>query len=133
MIRTTQSDDACTIISDRADSCSPHQITCALADAGLLVTPLHERALRACEEFGNKEVMGDRDWFQRCVETIRQIRSESLAAKKPKERWSAVTYGAQLAARWYVSEEGTHSKNDFGPMTEPQARAVAAALSALEK
>jgi len=88
-----------------------------LDSAGLLITPLHERALKACEDLVN-----DFDWSVngRLAECC-AIGRESLAEKKAKESWTAEGSEVWLNGRFFS-----------GFQSHAQARAVAAALNALE-
>ena len=67
----------------------------ALSAAGLLVTPLHERALAACEAFSEKylpmsrEYVLDKDVWMR----VHDVGRESLDAKRPKAQWTSDSQG----------------------------------------
>lgn len=120
----------------------PNQVTDAAVDAldsaGLLVTPLHQRALKACEDFAEKYLpMSDRS-FVRDKDVWMRVHDagrESLAAKKPKERYVAVCIEP---GKWSVSDDKDDrrmyvvSQKSPPSLTESEARAVAAALNAEE-
>jgi hypothetical protein len=104
----------------------------ALDSAGLLVTPLHERALKACEEYADATngISGLASWAQR----VRDIGRESLAARKAKEpvaRYVAreITSNAiHMTSVW----DNALKQIAWTGFTEQQARAVAEALNTLE-
>ena len=116
--------------------CGVHTLIAqAIADAcdstGLLVTPLHERALKACEDLVN-----DFDWSVngRLAECC-AIGRESLAEKKARgpvsyaRGWMTV---GPINGGWQVIPPQGGAISISATLTEPQARAVAAALNALE-
>ena len=100
-----------------------------LDSAGLLVTPLHERALKACEDLVN-----DFDWnVNGRLAACWAIGRESLASKKmaeKAERWTACS--VQAYGSFWVRDSMDDNKNARGPFTLPEARAVADALNKLE-
>jgi hypothetical protein len=108
----------------------------AIADAGLLVhedDDLARRALAAAERF-------DEHYQERLAlriaagDAVRTIGRESLArkaARKPKAQWEATRCtgcGPTAVNGWIVVGDG----NVRAHFTEPQARAVAAALNGVE-
>ena len=117
------------------------EIAAALDSAGLLVTPLHERALKACEGLHDvdgreNKTIGAAYGFQASLNEARSVGFESLAAKaaaKKAKEPAVWGYHEGIGPAWWV--ENTHESHaqQTGPFTEPQARAVAAALNALDK
>ena len=111
------------------------EIAAARDAAGLLVTPLHERALAHCEKWGETEYPQCS-----CESEAHAIGCLSLAAKeaaKPKERWVARISG-KTSSSWCVSERAESPwtrpfQPSIGGLTKPQAEAVAKALNEVDK
>ena len=64
------------------------QLAAKLSAAGLLVTPLHERALSACKEYARVVRLGD--------PVVIAVGCEALEAEKPKKRWTLDTSGMMV-------------------------------------
>ena len=104
---------------------------------GLLVTPLHERALKACERIvESRPVFGSvslEDRIRQPLTEAVRIGEESLAAKKPKERYVAMVGVLACGVKDTTTGGMFLAGNSLREtLTEQQARAVAAALNALE-
>ena len=121
-----------------------HEISDALDSAGLLITPLHERALKACEglhEVDGREnkTIGAAYGFQASLNEARSVGFESLAAKAAaKKAKEPVSYArgwmtvGPINGGWQVVPPQGGVISISATLTEPQARAVAVALNALE-
>ena len=114
-------------------ACEP-KVASALDRAGLLVTDLHRRALRACETYALQYESYQRDPEARFSGApIIDIGRESLATKeaaKPKpRRWSARPVGHNET--WILWDEQLRTLQWTG-FTEAQARAVEKVLNELE-
>ena len=92
----------------------------ALDSAGLLVTPLHERALRACEIVA-REMDGCARLHELWAVEFLAIGRESLAAKKPVKSWCANGPELWLNGRFFS-----------GFRSHAEANAAQSALNALE-
>lgn len=113
----------------------------ALDAAGLLVTPLHERALEACKAYAHEYDTSH------CAGVVTARRTdvitlgrEALALEKPKERWGPVEREfLDDRGRFTVDDRETgariylHPKSGDFDFTEAQARAVAKALNECDK
>jgi hypothetical protein len=100
-----------------------------LDSAGLLVTPLHERALEACDEFAGAVLNIE---LRSHGAKVRDIGRESLAAKQarqPVARWVVKKIGPSFVVLDGHDCVDTNRRFSGGPS---QAVAVANALNALE-
>lgn len=102
---------------------------CDLDAAGLLVTPLHQRALEACIEADKYEQKGYiiAPAFHACAAVGR----EALALEKPKERYKAEIRNCAGDGPWVVvPTEIVPMRGAWcSGLSEAQARAVAKALN----
>ena len=89
--------------------------------AGLLLTPLHERALKACEDIWVERASGIKRPGVWTVDVCAVVGQESLAGKKPRDSWTAEGEELWLNGKFYV--------RFFG---HAEAKAAQAALNALE-
>lgn len=102
--------------------------------AGLLVTPLMQRAIEACKLYATKWDTAPAGALAEAPYAVYRIGREALAieeAKKPKERWSAYQHTGD--GWWMVGLVGTPQCAFFSGLTEPQARAVAKALNECDR
>lgn len=104
----------------------------ALDAAGLLVTPLHQRALEACREYAvlaMPDTVYVPERTHRVLSTVLAVGREALALEKPKERW--IAHRPAFSEWWYVGKEGADpmSEMPLAGFTETQAKAVAKALN----
>lgn len=114
------------------NTAAARSVVAALDAAGLLVSPLHARALAAAEALAGvwfNSFLITEDAPAEAARACRVVGLESLASKKPKERWTAV--GAANATSYYVTADEGKGPIMCG-LTAPQARAVAQALNNLE-
>lgn len=117
---------------------TPEACVRSIDAAGLLVTPLHTRAVEACVEADKYARKGYlvHQAFSGCA----AIGREAIAleeAKKPKERWE-VKCADDARTQWFVVGNGDFPTKGscnqlLGPLYEPQARAVAKALNECDK
>jgi hypothetical protein len=104
-------------------------IALRLDSAGLLVSELHEKALKACEELSGPRGLGATMDELLIAE---QVGRESLAAKQsrqPVERW---TVASSLSGINFGVVDNIPNHPVASNLTEQQARAVAKCLNDLE-
>lgn len=103
----------------------------AVDAAGLLVTPLHTRALEACKRMaGAWSVMDGGQTYNTSSKDAIAVGREAIELEKPKERWSIQRSGAGFfvfPADFKTPPIGV--VNNEGGFTEAQARSVAKALN----
>ena len=113
----TKSQCACKDGRDH-EYCPERHVT-QLAAAGLIVTDLHERALAMAERCSGSGFVVHRD-----CDDMRTIGRESLAAKKPKERWTVEGHSDSWALS--ILFDGKYAGRSFPRDAEPEARAYVA-------
>lgn len=109
----------------------------ALSDAGVLLTPLHERALEACKkvaQYADKHY--EPDPASSVVAPSVAIGREALALEKPLVRFIAtqnLNLDGTPRGAWHVSdlEPQFPPRASIGPLGQEEARVVAEALNKL--